>query len=131
MIEVHINLIGVLIAAAAQIAICMIWHAPSIFGKHWMKAAGVKTMKGSAGNMIVGAITSLVTAYILSFGLAFAQPQNILEAMTIGGLVFIGFIAPILIGKVIWDQKPLSLFLNNAGYFLLTLLVMSAIIYSI
>jgi hypothetical protein len=131
MIEVHINLLAVLIAGLAQIAIGMLWHAPFLFGKHWMRSAGVKSMKGSAGSMIVGGIAALVMAYVLAFGIAFANPENIFQAMIIGGLVFIGFIAPILLGKVIWEQRPTSLFLNNAGYFLITLLAMSAIIYAL
>jgi hypothetical protein len=41
---------------------------------------------------------------------------------------WLGFVAPVSLGAVLWDGKPWKLWFINAGYFLATLLVMGLIL---
>ncbi|MFH1917163.1 MAG: DUF1761 domain-containing protein [Nanoarchaeota archaeon] len=128
MIQIQFNLLAVLIAAIASFAIGALWYSPLLFGKTWMRLAGIKNMKGRAGSYIIGFITTLVTAYILAFGIAYTQAATIPEGLIVGALVWVGFIATISMGMLIYEGKPVKLYFINNAYHLLSLLVMSAII---
>ena len=45
--DVQINLLGVLLAAASALVVGMVWYSGSLFGKEWTKVTGVsdKDMK--------------------------------------------------------------------------------------
>ena len=125
MIQIQFNLLAVLIAAIASFAIGALWYSPFLFGKTWMRLTRVKDMKGRAGSYIIGFITTLVTAYILAFGIAYTQATTIIDGLIVGALVWVGFIATTTLGMVIYEGKPVQLYLINNAYYLVMLLSMS------
>lgn len=48
--------------------------------------------------------------------------------MQAGFWAWLGFVATIMLGMTLWEGKPFRLYLLNAGYQLLNLLVMGAIL---
>ena len=131
---VEINHLATIVAAIASIVIGFIWYGP-LFGKSWVKAVGLtpKQMKagkkkGMAKGFIGMIIVSLVLAYVLSVFIDYAQAVTVGAGLLVGLLVWLGFMATIQIGVVLWEQKPPNLFIINTGFSLVELLVMSAII---
>jgi hypothetical protein len=133
MADVMINYWAVLGAAVASMVIGMLWYGP-LFGKQWMKMMGftpksIKKMKLTPkAAMTMGFIGTLVTAYVLS------NFVDVLGIITFGGAAqfafwaWLGLVAPIELGTFLWEGKDFKLFVLNAAYWLVNLIVMSGIV---
>lgn len=136
--EVPVNYFAVLVAALASMVIGSLWYGP-LFGKQWMALSGMNPSqldeakkKGMAKSYILMFIGSLVMAFVLVHSIAFAQEYlkiSDLAAGIQGGLWnWLGFIAPVTLGAVLWDNKPWKLWFLNNGNNLVTLMVMGVIL---
>jgi len=139
-----VNYIAIIVAALAGFVIGFVWYLPGVFGKVWMKAVGIspspqdmQKKKGMGGKMFV----SLVSVFLVSFVLAHViqgmyiwkgnttgTADPLMIGVSTGVWIWLGFLATSLIDPVLWQNKSLSLWLINAGQWLLRLLVMGAII---
>lgn len=147
---VPINYIAVLGAAAASMALGALWYGP-LFGKQWVRLSGMTPehieearQRGMAKLYVLAFVGSLVMAYILAHVIAFAEayynqivyiqaPPPSPFGEVSGGLMagfwsWLGFIAPVTLGTVLWDNKPWSLWVLNNAYQLLALLTMGVIL---
>ena len=132
MISYDVSIVGAVAAAIATFVLGFIWYGP-LFGKRWMRYAGIKEqgMKkdGMAMVMIGGLVTSFISAYVLGIFLETAVSSDLMTALMVGFLAWLGFQATILAGSVLWEMKPVSLFMLNAAYQLVAALMMSAILF--
>jgi putative flippase GtrA len=136
---VPIAYLAVLIAGIVAMILGGLWYGP-VFGKPWMRMVGLrkesmKTMHMTpAVSMAIGFVAALIMAYVLAHTLAFAQAymntSGIMSGLSSGFWMWLGFIAPVTLGVVIWEGKPWKLWFLNAGYYLVSLLLMGAIIAS-
>lgn len=141
--DIPINYLAVIVAAFANMALGMAWYG-SLFGKAWMKAtgrteesmkqmnAGLKkrylTMNRIYALQTVGA---LLMAYVLAHVLVLANVYSGsgLEAGLKSGFgMWLGFVAPVSIGVVLWDGMPWKVWFIQGGYFLAALLMSGAIL---
>ncbi len=138
MVEVPINYLAVLVSTVAAMVVGFLWYGP-LFGKPWMElsvftqekmeAAKAKGMGKSYFLMIIGALVmSYVLAHALIFASAYLHVEGIVAGLTAGFWNWLGFIAPVTLGTVIWEGKPWKLWFINAGYYLVALLVMGVIL---
>src|SRR3989338_8498439 len=128
-----VNYAAVLVASVVSIIVSFIWYGP-IFGKTWMKlmkvmpkdaAKGKKQMHANTLGMFVA---MLVMNFILANLLDFAGALSVANALAVGFMVWLGFIATVLFGNWIWSRGPSKLFAINVAHYLVILLVSSAII---
>ena len=95
---------------------------------------GMRTMKLTPVQaMIGGFIGALIMGYVLShfitLGMAYYPDVSALKAGIHSGLwVWLGFVAPVTAGVFLWEGKPLKLWVLNAGYYLVALIVMGSIL---
>jgi len=128
-----INLIAVLVAALASFAIGFVWYG-QLFGKQWMKLSGItpkdsKIMKKKAGpSMFIGFLTSLVTAFVLALIMDLLGYQTPTEGIMIAVWIWLGFAATLQLGSVLWENKPVNLFVLNTVQTLASFTAMGAII---
>ena len=129
MIMMEINLWAVLAAGLAAMVLGYIWYAPPVFGKMWMKLAKVEKAKGGmAITVLSGLISMWVMAYVLAYLLKFLQAQTIWEGVIAGVWVWVGFVATVSLGSVIYERKPIKLYLLNNAFNLLSLAMMGVIL---
>jgi hypothetical protein len=83
--------------------------------------------EGFAQAMIVGFIGDLVMAYILARFAAWYGATTLVEGALVGFMAWLGFVATILAGSIYYERKPMELVLINAGYHLVSIVVMGAI----
>lgn len=140
-ITVPVNLLAVLFAAVASMIVGYLWYGP-LFGDLWMKEMGMKGsnmsesakhgMAKSYGIMFMG---SLIMAYVLAHAIVFASTYLNMTGVPAGLMSgfwnWLGFIAPVTLGSVLWEGKSFKLWLINNGYWLATLLVMGVILASV
>ena len=129
MILEGINLLAVFIAGITNMVIGMIWYGP-LFGRRWMtlmKFNEKELNKAKENDMTVKYVLAFLASLLMAIGLAYAvktSPEGILIAFWI----WLTFISTVLLNGVLWEGKPVRLYLINIAYHLVSLLAMAAII---
>jgi hypothetical protein len=129
--DVHINYPAVLIAALANYIIGTVWYG-GIFSKTWKNLTGISEMKPTPASVLIGVIGALLMSYVLAHAVVFANGYMKTSGLG-GGLMcgffnWLGFIAPVTVGMVIYEKKSWKLWILNNAYWLISLLAMGAIL---
>ncbi|HXY70593.1 MAG TPA: DUF1761 domain-containing protein [Gemmatimonadales bacterium] len=129
--QVHVNYLAVVIAAAASYALAFLWYGV-VFGKLWMKLTGITDMKPAPVNVVLVFVGSLVMAYVLYhsivFGDAYVKMGGVSGGLMGGFFSWLGFVAPVTLATKLYEKKPWGLWLLDNGFWLLSLLVMGALL---
>jgi hypothetical protein len=133
--QVDINYLAVLIAVILSQVIGFLWYSKFLFVEPWMRLSGRDTHEGArysiAQALTVGVITDIVMAYVLAHVL-YAFGGNTLSLGLVGGFwTWLGFVATIQLSETMFVGKPLKLFFINAGFRLVSLLAMGAVLASL
>ena len=126
--------IAVLIAAIIQMALGAFWYSPVGFGKMWMKEMNYKVndMKKASQRMgklyLAAFIGSLITAFVLSRVILLTNTASPGAGAAMGLLLWLGFIVPVMLGSVLWEQRSVKAYIINIAYHLVALLAMGAVI---
>ena len=125
-----VNYLAVLVAAVSTFVIGGLWYSPLLFQKAWMQASGVTEAdlnKGGSGR-IFG--VAFVFAVIMAFNLAMflnAPDTTVAWGAAAGALSAIW--VALGIGTVaLFEHRPLSYTVINGGYWLVSFVVMGAIL---
>ena len=137
---VPVNYWAVIVATIASMAIGFVWYGP-LFGKKWIAEMGwtkehLEGKRADSKKMtrqyVLMALGSLVMSFVLlhniTFGSAYLHITGISAGLQAGFWNWLGFIAPLTLGAVLWEGKSWKLFCINVGYYLVTLLVMGCIL---
>lgn len=128
---VAVNYVAVLVAAIVGYVIGMAWYSPSLFGKMWMNLANIKPdKKGMTNKMIAGFVGTLVMSFVLAHFIVFTGVSAIMDVAMLGFLLWLGFLATTMLGMVLWEGKPVKLYILNTVHYLVVLIVMGAILVS-
>jgi len=130
-----LNYLAILVAAIAYFVIGALWYSV-FFGRAWIKAMGLKKTdiereknKGSRWKAyFANFLTIIVMVYVLAIFIRVSEATNPLGGMFVGFLIWLGFIATVSIGTILWEGKPLELYLINASYHLVSLNVAGIIL---
>ena len=135
---VDVNYLAVLAAGISNMILGFLWYGP-VFGKQWMALSGRTPQsiegqkgKGMGKSYTLAFVGALLMAYVMSHALIFASEYLGEEGLTAGLMTgfwnWLGFIAPVTLGTVLWDGKPWKLWILTNSYYLLSLLVMGVIL---
>ena len=127
----QINWLAIFIAGLAPMAIGMLWYSPLLFAKKWMSLVG-KTeeeirKEGSAKAYAFSLVTSMIMSFVLEYFIMYTGSFTMSSGIRLGFIVWIGFIATTSYASVLFESRPKGLYLINAGYNLVSLLIMGAI----
>lgn len=134
MIPENISFLAVLVAAIVQMALGAFWYSMPVFGKEWIKLAGLnhkdlesqkKNMPKTYGMMFIG---SLITACALAIIVTLAGSNTIIGGIKVGILTSLGFVATTSISDVLFSAKPQKLWAINNCYYLVSFAIMAAIL---
>ena len=133
--QVDVNYLAVFAAAVVGMALGALWYSPVLFGKTWMSLTGLseETLtkakeKGMAKSYLIGFIGTLIMSYVLAHITSYASATTFLEGSLAGFWIWLGFIAPVALGTVLWEGKPVKLYILNTSYYLVALVLMGAIL---
>ena len=133
--EANINYLALLVAAIINIVLGFLWYSPLLFGKPWMKLMGFteKHMqeakkKGMTKTYIIMIISTLVMTYVLAHFVDYLEVTTVSTALQLGCWIWLGFVAPIMLGSVLWEGKSVKLYLINVLYYLVALCLMAIIL---
>ncbi len=130
-----VNFVAVVAAAVVAFVTGMIWYGP-LFGKAWMKLSGISEKDAAKGkknsNMpmlfAVQFVTALVTAYVLAMFVGFVGATTAVGGAMVGFWAWLGFLATASLGMVLWEGKPMELYLLKNGHLLIELVLMGLIL---
>ncbi len=132
---VDINYLAVVVSALVAFILGGLWYSPILFGNAWMKYSKMseKDMKKAKGKgmgkmYFIGFLMSLITSYILAHFVQYVGVATFSDALELAWWIWLGFIAPISLGVVLWEGKPFKFYLINVAYQLVSLAVMSEIL---
>ena len=136
--NVSVTYTSVLLAAVASFIIGALWYGP-IFGKKWMKLSGMTAKdvkaakkKGMGKLYFINFIGTLITAYVLGVFLGFSNAVTVAEATMVAFWAWLGFFASTtLLGSVLWENRPIGLYVLNAGYWLVNLIVIAIVVLTV
>ena len=131
---VSINYLAVLVAAIASIAVGFLWYG-QLFGKVWMqlmafdkKKIDAAKKKGMGKTYALGFLSTLIMSYILAHFVDYTQSKTFVDGAIAGIWLWLGFIATVQIGSVLWEGKPVKLYVINTLHYLVTLIIMGGIL---
>lgn len=132
---IEVNYLAVFFAAVAVFVIGFLWYGP-VFGKHWMRLMGmtpesIKSMSMTPMKaMIFGFIGMLLMTYVLAqFSFLYgAVAVGVSGAIQMAFWIWLGFFVPVTSGAWLWEGKSFKLFLFNAAYYLVVLIVAALIL---
>jgi|CXWL01.1.fsa_nt_gi hypothetical protein len=128
---IEVNYMAVLAATVVGFVVGFAWYHPSVFGTMWMRLSGISPSAAEAGkkkmmqSMVIGFVSTLVTAYVLAHFVAVWGATDFMDALQMGFWIWLGFQMPIHLGSVLWEQKSWNLFALNAAYWLVGTVAMA------
>ncbi|HTX17767.1 MAG TPA: DUF1761 domain-containing protein [Bacteroidota bacterium] len=129
--DIHINVLALLVAAAANYLFATLWYA-LLFAKAWKRLTGITEMKPAPLNMLLSFIGSLVISFVLYhsivFGDAFFKIGGIHGGLMGGFFGWLGYVAPVTLTTKLYEKKPWGLWFLDNGFWLLSLLMMGMIL---
>lgn len=130
----EVTLWPVLAAGVASIVIGFVWYHPKVFGSKWMQLANIPPQAAEEGKKkmplmaFIGFLASMLVAYVMNhFGIAWGVFDWI-GGIELAFWIWLGFMAPVMLGAVLWEGKSVKLFAINAGYWFVSLVVMALIL---
>jgi len=128
--EMQIDWFTVLVAALANMIIGFFWYSEWLFGKTWRQLSQQpgKERKRSSQAILYEAVASLVIAFFLTFFAGRLGVTIVSDGMFVGFCLWLGFVVTTQLSAVIWGKRPFQLFLVEAGYRLLSYVVMGGLI---
>ena len=128
------NYVALLAAAIASTIVGMLWYTV-IFGKMWMRLMGISKEKmeemkrrGMGQTYAMNFIATLVMGYVLAQFTVGWNVANAADALQLAFWVWLGFIATTMIGSVLWDRKPVKLYMINVLFQLVSVSIMAVIL---
>ena len=132
--QVSINYLAVFVAAVANMVIGALWYGP-LFGKMWTSMMGfteekMKEMKakGMGKSYVAAFAASLVMAFVLAHFAAIWNAEGVGGAWQLAFWSWLGFIAPVLLGQVLWEWRSTKLYIINVVLYLVALFAMAIVV---
>ena len=126
------NYWAILVAAIANFAFEACWY--TVFLQRWLDGTG-RTMAwlvGTGVSPILQYGTALVSAAVMAAAIScvtqLTGPQTALRGMKVGVLLWLGFVLTTWATEYVFEVRPPSLLAINAGFWLLGMLMMGAIV---
>lgn len=130
--RVRQNYVAILVAAIACFLLEAGWY--SFFLQQWLDGIG-HTREWMLGTGISPAVqygTALVSAAVIAMTIScvtqLTGPQTALRGMRAGALLWVGLLLTTKATEYIFEVRPVSLFAINAGFWLLGMVLMGAIV---
>lgn len=130
----HYNYLAILVATVATFALGMVWYNPVFLGKKWIEAHEYTPEQLQAFSKGLGKMYgwSFVAYVVMALGLStILQLTSIIRwqgGMKLGALCWLAFAATIGLTSNLFSQKKFATYVIDAGYQLVYLMVMGAIL---
>jgi Protein of unknown function (DUF1761) len=132
--QIDVNWLAIIVAAVAAFAIGALWYSPVLFGRQWMAAHGhtperLAAMQSSMGKTYAFSfITYLIMAMVIALLMGLTGAGTPIQGIVVALLAWLGFGFTIGLNTNLYSDKPAAAFMIDAGYQLIHVIVMGAIV---
>ena len=134
--NVEVNWLAVLLAAASTMVVGSVWYTPKVFGNLWMKLIGKtqKDMEGTSATkailltLVVSFFSAYVLAHVAYLSNAFFEHSFLQDTLATAFWLWLGMTAARFITHDAFERRPAQLTLLNVFHELVTFMVMALII---
>jgi hypothetical protein len=132
MARVRQNYLAIVAAAIACFLFEAVWY--TAFLNTWISGIGrtMQWLTSSGMNPAIQYATALIMAAVMATAIScvtqLTGKQTALRGIKVGALLWMGFELTTWSTEYIFEVRPISLFLVNAGYWLLGMMLMGAIV---
>ncbi len=131
---IPLPLLPVIAAGLVPLIVGSVWYHPKVFGSTWMSMKRITpdmaerssrlSLHTTAVMIVLGMIASVMLSHILSRVAA----GSLAAGLAIGFGVWLGFVVPSTINRVLWDHESLALYAIETGQWLVSLSIMSILL---
>jgi hypothetical protein len=114
----QINLIAALVTGVASLVLGFIWYGP-LFAKAWLGAVGLseEQLKGSPGpGYLLAFLSSTLLGAVTSYLVNALGLTDVTGGAGLGALLALGYVVTTFATNYIFAMRSLRLFLIDAGY---------------
>lgn len=134
---IEVNIWAVLVASIIHIVIGFVWYSPAFFGKAWIKLMGfnIDTVEGKTAwekrekdmnkTWILTVLGALILSYALAYFVGMFSAVTVVDALQIGFVAWLGFIATTSFIGTLFAGKSKELWAIDNCYPLISMLLMS------
>ena len=126
------NWVAIIIAVIVNSVLGSLWFSPMLFAKKWMEWEGRKEGQmgsGPLGGLVaLSVVASLVSGITLAWFIERTGTTTLVGGALTGLYAGIGFVAPAMFADHLFNSRKGALFLIVAGYPILGLTLMGAIL---
>lgn len=114
---------AVIVATLVHYILGGLWYSPLLFGNKFLQIIGWTPAKlaeiekqSHAKELAIAFVTSVVLVYILAHFVQYTKAISAMDGIQTAFWLWLGFIATTQLATVIFEQRPLGLYLLNIGY---------------
>ena len=131
--SVEFNWLAVVAAGIAAFVLGGVWYSPIGFVRPWQRLIGKtdeQLREGMSSMMAMGsqAVQQVVTTFAVATIVSWSGAGNVVEGLWVGVIVGVGVLAADGLKLVFFEGRPFQLYLINAGYSALAVVIMGAIL---
>lgn len=130
----HINYLAVLASAIAMFFLGAIWFS-ALFSKAWVDeltlhnvTIGEPTQEKILTNMAISFLKCVIIAFAAACLVSLTHSTTFGSGLLLGLIVAIGFSATAIADVFLWENRSIKLFLIDAGYQMLGVILVSIIL---
>jgi hypothetical protein len=131
----RINYPAVFVSALAYWMLGAIWYSPLLFERPFIALRAftpeqIEAIRAAshAGEIGAALAASLVTAYVLAHFVKFTGAETTRSGMLAGFWLWLGFVVTTNLSTVLFEGRPVGLYLINNGYHLVGMLGMGTLL---
>ncbi len=129
----RMNYWAIALGAVAAFMVGALWYSPLLFGKAYMQVRGMNPdamadLRPPAGELLGELVKNLVVAFVLAHFVVRLDVADWKGALQLGLWVWVGFQAMLLMGAVLHEKMPWTLYAIHAGDALVKTLLVTVIL---
>jgi hypothetical protein len=126
------KVISIALAAVSAFAASSLWYSPVLFGRQFVALSGVAASASPDGWKIAAEmLRNLLLASVICWLLTHQEANRLRAALSFAAILWLGFPFTVLSGSVLWQNLPPELALIHSGDWLMKVLLMTLIPWSI
>jgi hypothetical protein len=114
---------AVLVATLVHFILGGLWYSPLLFSNKFIQLIGWSPAKveeissqSHAKELIIAFVSSAILVYVLAHFVQYTKATSAMAGIQTAFWLWLGFIATTSIATVLFELRPLGLYLINAGY---------------
>lgn len=125
----NVNIWTILACTLINVALGMVWYSPNVLGTLWAEEHGfnLTSLRPNFWNYLGAILVAFVFNFVLNMMFHAFGIMGMANGITFGFFIWLGFIATTHFSGVLWAKKPFIVYFIDAGFQLLNLIVIGAI----